>query len=1334
MKRKSIWLVTALTVLGVCFLLMPIGHADRLGKTNDVGNPALLGNGHPLGKLSAVLSATKPRPQTEEMLVPISAPAVGFAVSDPVRDLPSASVEVTDGNQTIEREGHEKNELNALEIKSEKASANKAISIDGALQGTKPIETETPSVPSLTFDGLADSDNDTLIGGRVAPSDENIDVGPNDVVQTINAGFRIWDKNGNPKIAPKLISSLFSKLGGICAKTDNGDPVVLYDRMADRWFITQFAFLGSTTPPYHQCVAVSKNGDPGGVYFTYDFQTPGNNFPDYGKFGVWPDGYYMTVNQFTNGGPFNGVGMYALDRKKMLVGDPTAIFIYFDLNLTVHPEGVNSTLPSDQDGLEAPPAGAPNVFAYLISDEFEDPGFNIDALKLYNFHADFTTPANSTFIERPESPVPVAAYDPRNPPGRSEVKEPAPALATDSLDSIPYHLMYRLQYRNRGGIETLVSSTTVNVSGVNPTSRSLYQAGVRYFQLQKASPAATYLLYDNATFSPDAGNPATGLNRWLPSAAIDHAGNLAVSYSISSTSVFPSIAYAGRDFNALGGLAGETHMFDGTASQLGSGNRWGDYQSLQVDPSDDCTFWTTNQYYNTNSSFNWRTRIGRFKFPTCTAPAQGTLSGTVTACDSGVPLSGAIVQASNGFSTTTLANGTYSLVVAPGIYTVTVSNGNRSCTPSSTSIVTITDGGTTTFSTCLSGIANPIVDPTDPSAETISGGNGNGIIDFDECNALNVTVQNFGCAPAHNLTAVLSTSTPGVTITQPNSPYPDMTIDAFGTNTVPFRVSTSPSFVCGTTINFTLTVSFTGGTKVSTFSLPTCTEVQPDTIVNGSLDPADPDSAQGRIGRNGVASSCGLAKACPGPLGTGGRSFDQYGGANLIGSTYLGSYDPTDTTFCVNYLGDAGASANGSRSWQVDVPAGATIVAVVMEASAGTPSTPYSLKVSGLRTPPTDGGGVCQPLEFSSPTLSVAEDGGAAQLVVNRGGSSVGTATVDYATSDGTATQVGDYTIKLGTLTFADGETSKILEVPIVDDVLVEGSENFTVTLSNATGTNVHLGVNTTATVTITDNDSSPPTSNPIDIAGFFVRQHYLDFLNRQPDAPGLAFWTNNITSCGTDTACTAVKRVDTSAAFFLSIEFQDTGGFAIRTQRVAFSKKSAEAASRMSYLELISAQSQLGDGVIVGQPGADAKLEANKNAYATQVVTSAAFITKYPLALNASDYVDALYTSAGVTPTTAERSDAITAFGGGGTAGRVAALRSVTDSNSVRTAEFSPSFVLMEYFGYLRRNPTDPPDNNDNGYQFWLTKLNSFGGDFRKSDMVQAFITSTEYRQRFGP
>jgi hypothetical protein len=1281
--------------------------------------------------------------------------------------------------------------------------------------------------------------------------------------------------------------------------------------MADRWFITQFAFLGAgQAPPFHQCVAVSQNSDPTGAYYAYDFVTQGAEFPDYGKFGVWPDGYYMTVNQFTEPGDnFNGTGVYALDRQKMLIGDPTASYIYFNLGLTNNPEGVFAMQPSDQDGLEAPPLGTPNTFAYLLSDEFEVVPFNVDSLRLFDFHADFATPANSTFTERTESPVPVVAFDPRSAPGRSDVKQPAPAAGIDSLDSIEYHLMFRLQYRNRGGVESLVSSTTVNVSGVAPTNRTLYQAGVRYFQLQRNTPGGPWLLYDNATFSPDAGNPGTGLNRWLPSAAIDHQGNLAVSYSTSSTSVFPSIYYAGRDFNALGGLTGEQHLFDGTAVQLGSVNRWGDYQSLQVDPSDDCTFWTTNQYYNVNSSFNWRTRIGKFKFPTCSAPAQGTVNGTITACDSGVPLSGAIVTLSNGFSTTTKADGTYSFNVAPGTYTAVVTgNINRDCTPSTSSVVNVTNGNPTTFNACLDGIAKLVVDRSNPTSVVVGGGNSNGIIDPDECNTLTVQLDNTGCAPATVVSATLSTATAGVTITQPNSPYPNIPIDANATNQVPFSVSTAPGFVCGTPIQFTLTANFAGGSTVNTFTLPTCNETQPPQTVNGSLDPADPDTTAGRLGRNTLIQSCETPKACPGGLGAGGRSFDQMsfvnsgpldacatisltsaGGMNLIAATYLNSYNPADTTFCNNYLGDPGGSLNGTVSWESTIPAGQTLVVVVMEVNAGTAATPYSVTVSGLSAPAPAGGGVCQTcvitppanitvandpnqcgavvtfpapttsgtcgvvnvspasgsffpvgtttvtatatsgatasftvtvndnqpptitcpanittqtapdatsavvnfaatgtdncpgfvlsynpasgsafplgtttvtatntdastntatcnftvtvnqpqtIQFNAPALNVPENASGVNLIVTRTGGSVGVATVDYATSDGTATQKGDYTIKVGTLKFAAGETSKIIPVPIVNDVFVEGDETFTATLSNPTGTGVSLGSQSTVTVTIMDNDDTAPTSNPIDDADFFVRQHYLDFLNRQPDNSGLDFWSDIITGCGADANCISAKRVQVSGAFFLSIEFQETGAFAIRTHRAAFARKSAEAATRLTYLELIRAQSQLAEGVIVGQPGAVAALEANKQAYALAVVNSAAFITRYAAATTDATFVDALFASAGVTPTATERSDAIDAYNGQGTVplARTAALRSVTDSNSVRTAEFSPAFVLMEYFGYLRRNPTDLPDTDDSGYQFWLTKLLSFGGNFETSDMVKSFITSPEYRHRFGP
>ena len=1510
MKRRRAWVSTTLLVIFLSLLLIPISHATRSDRATAAVDNQQPQGGLDLKRLANLSLPTLQRDQIAQSLKPISGKAVGFAVSDPVTELAAASGLETDAKEEAEGAEHEKNELNARETKSQRPEAAKMASLDAVLQNQKPIESETPSLPSLNFDGIADSENIPLIGGTVAPSDQNLDVGPNDVVQTVNDAFRIWDKNGNPRTAPTLISKLFTKLGGICANADRGDPVVLYDRMANRWFITQFAFIGAgQAPPFHQCVAVSQNGDPAGSYYAYDFVTPGAEFPDYGKFGVWPDGYYMTVNQFTEPGDhFNGVGMYALDRQKMLVGDPTAGFIYFNRDGVHFPEFFNSTLPSDQDGLEAPPPGAPNVFAYLISDEFEDVPYNKDALRLFDFHADFANPANSTFIERPESPVLVAAFDPRSAPGRADIKEPAPATGTDSLDSIQYHLMYRLQYVNRGGVETLVSSTTVNVSGVAPTSLANYQAGVRYFQLQRSTPGGPFLLYDNATFSPDAGNPATGLNRWLPSAAIDHMGNLAVSYSTSSTSVFPSIAYAGRDFNSLGGLAGELTMFAGTAVQLGSSNRWGDYHSLQVDPSDDCTFWTTNQYYNVNSSYNWRTRIGRFKFPTCSAPAQGTVSGTITACDSGVPLDGSIVELSNGFSTTTKADGTYSFSVAPGTYTATVKgNITRDCTPTASSVVTVTAGNTTTFNTCLDGVAKLVVDTADPTAVVISGGNGNGIIDPNECLTMTIRLDNRGCAPAKDVQTTLSTITPGVAITQSHSPYPNIPIDGSATNLVQYSISIDPGFVCGTAIQFTQAATFTGGADANIIHVPTCTETQPSQTVNGSLDPADPDTAQGRLGRNGVVNTCSAPKACPGALGAGGRSYDTLsfpntgplsacatitltsaGGLSLIAASYLDSFNPADTTLCTNYLGDPGGS-NASVSWESTIPAGHTLVVAVMEVNAGTAATPYSVTVSGLSAPADAGTGVCQAcaitppanitmsndpnqcgavvtfpapttggtcgvvsvtpasgsffpvgtttvnisttsgatssftvtvndtqpptitcpanitaqtapdatsavvnyvatgtdncpgfllsynppsgstfplgtttvtatntdssnnaatctftvtvnqpqsIQFNAPALNVPESASGVNLIVTRTGGSVGAATVDYATSDGTATQKGDYTIKLGTLKFAAGETSKIISVPIVNDVFVEGDETFTATLSNPTGTGISLGSQSTITVTIMDDDLTAPTSNPIDDAQLFVRQHYLDFLNRQPDDPGLNFWSNIITACGADANCTSAKRVQVSGAFFLSIEFQETGAFAIRTNRAAFASKSAEPATRLTYLELIRAQSQLAEGVIVGQPGAEAALEANKQAYALATVNSAAFITRYAAATTDATFVDALFASASVTPTTTERANAIAAYNAQGTVplARTAALRSVTDSNSVRAAEFSPAFVLMEYFGYLRRNPTDLPDTDDSGYQFWLAKLIAFGGDFQSSDMVRAFITSPEYRHRFGP
>jgi hypothetical protein len=365
-------------------------------------------------------------------------------------------------------------------------------------------------------------------------------------------------------------------------------------------------------------------------------------------------------------------------------------------------------------------------------------------------------------------------------------------------------------------------------------------------------------------------------------------------------------------------------------------------------------------------------------------------------------------------------------------------------------------------------------------------------------------------------------------------------------------------------------------------------------------------------------------------------------------------------------------------------------------------------------------------MQLSQPAYNVDEAGLSARITVTRGGDTSVAASVDFVTFDGTASGRSDYTSTSGTLRFAAGETSKTFDVLITDDVIKEGEEIAGVALLNSSS-GVALGAPISAALTISDNDAATGTSNPIDDAQFFVRQHYLDFLGREPDASGLNFWTGEITSCGADAQCREIKRINVSAAFFLSIEFQETGFFAIRAERVAFGRKSSDAFEHLSYRELIRAARKVGEGVVVGEAGANERLEANKQAYAESIAADSLFIKRFPTSLNAAEYVAALYASATVTPTEAERQAAISAYGSGGVEGRVAALRSVVDSASVRAAERDAAFVLLQYLGYLRRDP------DQGGYNFWLGKLLANQGDFVKAEMVKAFITSGEYRQRFG-
>ena len=416
-----------------------------------------------------------------------------------------------------------------------------------------------------------------------APPDTNGEVGTTQYVQIVNEGFQVFDKTtGASLLGPSGISTIWGGFGGVCESNGNGDPVVMYDQLADRWVISQFA---GASVPTDECVAVSTTGDATGSYHRYDFHL-GSNFFDYPHLGVWPDGYYMSMNVFNSSGTsFLGPQAFAFDRANMLNGLP-ATFITTGITGGSSEE---TFLPADLDGSALPPAGAPATFV-----EWPGPG----GYKIFHFHADFATPANSSFTVFANPTA--AGFTQLCATTRSCVPQSG---TTSRLDALGDRLMFRLAYRNFGTHESVVGNYTVSSGSV---------AGIRWFELRNVTNGPATVAQES-TYQPDS------TWRWLGSAAMDRDGNLAIGYSASSSTIFPQLRYAGRlasdPVNVLG--QGEATLFAGTGSQSGTGSRWGDYASLTVDPVDDCTFWFTSEYYTTTSQFNWRTRIGSFRFPTC---------------------------------------------------------------------------------------------------------------------------------------------------------------------------------------------------------------------------------------------------------------------------------------------------------------------------------------------------------------------------------------------------------------------------------------------------------------------------------------------------------------------------------------------------------------------------------------------------------------------------------------------------------------------------------------------------------------------------------------------
>jgi hypothetical protein len=570
----------------------------------------------------------------------------------------------------------------------------------------KPQTADVQTGKSVVTDAMPDFDQNFEGVGNVngvLPPDTQGDVGPNHYVHMVNLSFAIYDKQGTLLMGPLPNTALWQGFGGVCETFNGGDPITMYDEAADRWFMSQLAYPGGAQG-FHACIAVSATPDPTGAYHRYDFLYSPNLLNDYPKFGVWNDAYYMTANDFLNGATFAGAGVQAYEREAMLAGDPAQV-VTFHIGDSSGIYG--NLLPADAEGQTLgfnPPAGAPAPFIQFDDDAW---GFSdTDRLLMWDFDVDWANPANSTFGVGPtHAPNRFFETEPFDSNlcnyARSCIPQPGTSVG---LDAFGDRLLHRLAYRNFGDTQGLTLKHAVDV-GAND------HAGIRWYQL--TNPGTGWSIGQQGTYAPDSDH------RWMGSAALDASGNLAVGYSVSSSTLFPSIRVAGRlAGDPAGQLSqGENTMTAGGGSQTHSASRWGDYAALQLDPTDGCTFWFTTEYLTQTSVADWHTRIGSFKFPNCTAGPHGDLTGTVTDATNNQPIEGALVSTSSG-STTTDAQGQYQLTLPTGTYDVTFSAFGYSS--ETVNGVVITDGGTTT--------QNAALDPA-PSVTlsgTVTDGSGHG--------------------------------------------------------------------------------------------------------------------------------------------------------------------------------------------------------------------------------------------------------------------------------------------------------------------------------------------------------------------------------------------------------------------------------------------------------------------------------------------------------------------------------------------------------------------------------------------------------------------------------
>jgi hypothetical protein len=606
----------------------------------------------------------------------------------------------------------------------------------------------------LNIDGLGQGQYGFLL--EFSPPDTNGAVGATQYVQWVNAQFAAFDKVTGALVAgPTDGNALWAGFGGGCEINNDGDPIVQYDKMANRWVFTQFSIL---TPPYTECVAVSTTSDATGTYNRYAFSFGDTDFPDYPKLGVWPDAYYMSFNLFASGNSFIGSDACALDRNAMLVADPATIICFQQTS------SVASLLPSDMDGTIPPAAGEPGFFM----------NFGKNVIQLWKFHVDFTTPANSIFTG--PTVLPVATFTARC--FHSCVAQPG---TTQHLDALGDRPMYRLAYRQfPNGVESLVFNHSIST-------------GVRWYEVR--SPNSTPFVFQQGSFGPDS------TTRWMGSIAMDQSSDIALGYSVSSSSVYPSIYFTGRVAgDTPGSMEGEQLIVNGSGSQTGGISRWGDYSAMTVDPVDDCTFWYTQEYIQSTGNFNWNTRISNFIFPNCGTGSGPSATAILSATKLIFPktLIGQTTHMTATLTNTGNATLNISNVATSGDFAVQSNTCGTQVVAGNNCAITI--GFTPTAKNSRTGILQ-LTDnaPNNPQRVTLAG-TGLSI-------ALSPTALNFGSEP------VGQTSAPQpVTISNVSNASVNLTGFAISGATADYTISANTGNPCGTSLaagtNCSLNVSF----------------------------------------------------------------------------------------------------------------------------------------------------------------------------------------------------------------------------------------------------------------------------------------------------------------------------------------------------------------------------------------------------------------------------------------------------------------------------------------------------------------------------------------------